>query len=118
MAPPRADYNSPNDQPDPAALNERYLGSSESLEDSQRSPATSDVSHYTSVSQRGINPNWRPGPGAPPPPFRTNQGDALLNANPDFAVPGAGPGRGRGGFRGRGSPPRGPPPGRYPGGAF
>lgn len=30
-----------------------------------RSPAASETSNFTSVSQRGINPNWRPAPGAP-----------------------------------------------------
>jgi len=102
FAPPAAD--------DPAL---RYGGSSESLPDSQRSPAASDASHYTSISQRGVNPAWRPGgPAGAPLPQRPN--DALLAANPDFALPGAGRGRGGGG-RGRGSPPRGPPQGRYPG---
>jgi hypothetical protein len=31
--------------------------------DGSRSPAASEASHFTSVSQRGINPNWRPPPG-------------------------------------------------------
>ena len=31
--------------------------------DGSRSPAASEASHFTSVSQRGINPNWRPTPG-------------------------------------------------------
>ncbi|KAL1644217.1 regulator of ime2 [Diplodia intermedia] len=115
-----------------------------------RSPgAASDTSHFTSISQRGINPMWRPGPGevgmgmgrggpaygyqpqrGPP---RPRQEDVVLEANPDFSIPGvAAPGRGRnvagrgrGNFRGG---PRGPPAatplglgsasaagGRYPG---
>jgi len=111
-APPLTNYGPPVDGPSAA----RYGGSSESLADSQRSPAASDASHYTSISQRGINPAWRPGGPAGAPPPRNPQNDSLLAANPDFALPGAGPGRGRGGVRGRGSPPRGPPPGRYPGG--
>ncbi|KAF2273703.1 pali-domain-containing protein [Westerdykella ornata] len=107
---------------------------------SPRSPAASDTSHFTSVSQRGINPNWRPPPpgmgdpalpGQYPPygrrPIRKE--DVILEANaanPDFAVPGAEFGRGRG--RGRGKGGRGGPvapatmnnmgmgtAGRYPG---
>lgn len=54
-----------------------------------RSP--SERSGYTSVSQRGVNPNWNhsgyPMPtqhGLSPPPQRAN----VLNSNPDFEVPG------------------------------
>lgn len=77
-----------------------------------RSPAESDLSNFTSISQRGINPRWNPpppsmmgngygGPRRPPPQRDTN--DMLLNTNPDFSLPGMGPtGRrgGRGGMRG------------------
>ncbi|KAB2580358.1 hypothetical protein BFW01_g3384 [Lasiodiplodia theobromae] len=110
-----------------------------------RSPgAASDTSHFTSISQRGINPMWRPGPGEMPMgrgpsygyqpqrgPPRPRQEDVVLEANPDFSIPGvAAPGRGRNiGPRGRGGfggPGRGPPAatpvgmgsaagGRYPG---
>lgn len=85
--------------------------STESLQDGQRSPAISDASHYTSVSQRGINPNWRPPPGSGPqgllPRRPQQQQDMVLNSNPEFSLPGLGPagrgGRGGpGGFRGRG----------------
>jgi hypothetical protein len=87
--------------------------STESLQDGQRSPAISDASHYTSVSQRGINPNWRPPPGSGPPGLiprsrpQQQQQDMVLNSNPEFSLPGIGPagrgGRGGpGGFRGRG----------------
>lgn len=31
--------------------------------DGSRSPAASEISHFTSISQRGINPAWRPAPG-------------------------------------------------------
>jgi hypothetical protein len=79
----------------------------EDLHTLSRSPAESDRSNFTSVSQRGVNPRWQPGPGqggpggfggpggqrrAPPP--RTT--DVLLGGNPDFELnlPG---GRGRGG---------------------
>jgi hypothetical protein len=115
------------------------------LPDGSRSPAASETSHFTSVSQRPVNPAWRPEMGAPagqfapygngnPGPGRRpmRQEDAILQANianPDFALPGASPGRGRGrGRGGRGTgmgamPPAtmmGPSPGlgaqsRYPG---
>ncbi|KAF2691522.1 pali-domain-containing protein [Lentithecium fluviatile CBS 122367] len=109
----------------------------EDIPDGSRSPAASEASHFTSVSQRGVNPNWRPPPGPPMPgpyggygsrrPMR--QEDVILEANaanPDFAIPGAEFGRGRG--RGRGGGRGGVPPqsatmanmglgnqGRYPG---
>ena len=115
------------------------------LPEGARSPAASEASHFTSVSQRPVNPNWRPEMGAPagqfapfapgPPRRPMRQEDVILEANaanPDFAIPGAGRGRGRGrggpmGGRGRGGamnmPPAtmmGPGPGlsnqsRYPG---
>ena len=77
--------------------------SSNSLEDrpddyrsGPRSPAASTSSHFTSVSQRGINPRWQP---APPPQFvgettvypRRNRprNDQMnfLSGNPDFELP-------------------------------
>ncbi|KAF1958746.1 pali-domain-containing protein [Byssothecium circinans] len=105
------------------------------MQDGSRSPAASEASHFTSVSQRGINPNWRPPPGPPMPasfgsygprrPMR--QEDVILEANaanPDFVLPGAEMGRGRGRGRGRGGMGRGGIPtstsmglgnqGRYP----
>jgi uncharacterized membrane protein len=106
--PLRNEYLQPNDSssfPSDDPSLERYGGSSESLPEGQRSPAASDASHFTSVSQRGVNPDWRPAPSGPPQPRRE---DMLLNSNPDFMIPGAAP-RGRGGFRGRGGPPRGGP---------
>lgn len=84
-----------------------------------KSPAQSDNSNFTSISQRGVNPDWQPeggqygGPGngnggyrggyrggahfnsRGPPPHRQVQ-DSVLNNNPDFAVGGAGPGGRRG----------------------
>ncbi|KAB8356532.1 hypothetical protein FH972_024114 [Carpinus fangiana] len=70
-----------------------------------KSPAHSDNSNFTSISQRGVNPNWQPdGAGAPmgpsgyrggshlssrgPAPRRAQ--DTLLNGNPDFSLPGMG----------------------------
>ena len=111
------------------------------LPDGSRSPVASEASHFTSVSQRPVNPNWRPEMGAAAGQFAPfngrrpmRQGDQILEANaenPDFAIPGAIPGRGRGrgrGGLGRGGP-MGPPPAtmmgpspglsnqsRYPGG--
>lgn len=114
------------------------------LPDGSRSPAASEASHFTSVSQRPVNPAWRPEMGAPAGNFGPYNGpggrggrpmrpeDVILDANaanPDFAIPGVGMGRGRG--RGGASRGRGrgvaPPatmmgmqgglqaPGRYPG---
>lgn len=87
-----------------------------------RSPAESEGSHFTSVSQRGVNPNWRPGYGGEfnsLGPRRAPQAghDMLLANNPDFElVPPSGRfgvRGGRGGFRGgpmnMGGPGRLPP---------
>lgn len=101
-----------------------------------RSPAASEASHFTSISQRGVNPNWRPGPGdimpgmpgggapggaggaaGPGGYLRPNQAqaqmrrDVLLGNNPDFELQlPSGRGRGgRGGAMGLGGM------GRYPG---
>ncbi|KAF2867208.1 SUR7/PalI family-domain-containing protein [Massariosphaeria phaeospora] len=112
----------------------------EDMPDGSRSPAASEASHFTSVSQRPVNPNWRPQPGAGAPqvpgqygPYGvrrpTRQGDVILEAsaaNPDFAIPGVELGRGRGRGRGRGGARGIAPPmlpnnmgignqGRYPG---
>ena len=100
-----------------------------------RSPAESDTSNFTSVSQRGVNPNWKPGgPGDTAgqfPPHATRKPmqaqvqqrrDVLLGNNPDFELPIPRPVRGRGGMGGGGIS-RMPAPmstfsahgGRYPG---
>ncbi|KAL8985866.1 MAG: hypothetical protein Q9177_004317, partial [Variospora cf. flavescens] len=59
-----------------------------------RSPAISDGSNYTSISQRGINPAWQPpanhAMGAGGVPNRKPMGqqrDVLLASNPDFELP-------------------------------
>lgn len=85
------------------------------LPEGARSPAASEASHFTSVSQRPVNPNWRPDMGAPAgqfPPFPGRRAmrpeEVILQANaanPDFAIPGRGNGRGRGRGRGRGITP-------------
>ncbi|KAK6085409.1 pH-response regulator protein palI/prr-5 [Seiridium cupressi] len=71
-----------------------------------RSPAISERSTFTSVSQRGVNPRWNPAPGPPGAfgqpisrrPVNRNEVN-ILNNNPDFQLPGsrgAPPGRGGG----------------------
>ncbi|KAI9708776.1 MAG: regulator of ime2 [Bogoriella megaspora] len=127
----------PNRKPSPPALpiddiNNPYEDPSfETIPSGSRSPGEeSDISHFTSISQRGVNPNWRPPPGSMPsydgagyggpspipgqmPPGggypgamrpQRRQEDLLLAGAPDFSVPGVGPpGRGgRGGMRGGG----------------
>jgi hypothetical protein len=90
----------------------------EDLQSGARSPAESDKSNFTSVSQRGVNPRWNGGPGHAPMPNRRplpQQQDILLNSNPDFQLPGRG-GRGGGG---RGPSPAQMIPGSaYPGGGL
>lgn len=80
----------------------------EDIQSGSRSPAESDRSNFTSVSQRGINPRWNGGqqnyapmpnrrPVGPPQPRRE---DLLLNSNPDFQLPGGRGGRGGGAYPG------------------
>ncbi|KAH9883649.1 pali-domain-containing protein [Xylariomycetidae sp. FL2044] len=82
-----------------------------------RSPAISERSGFTSISQRGVNPRWNPPPGQgygqqmpPRRPVGRNEVN-VLNSNPDFQLPAS-----RGGSA---SPARGPgsmvPNGAYPG---
>jgi hypothetical protein len=62
-----------------------------------RSPAASTSSHFTSVSQRGINPRWQPQPSQfqgnndmlYPPRRKPPRGDQMnfLSGNPDFELP-------------------------------
>lgn len=101
----------------------------EDIQSGSRSPAESDRSNFTSVSQRGVNPRWNgggngygppmPNQGRRPPPQRN---DILLNSNPDFQLPGARGGRNGGQGRGRipGQIPGGGmvPGSAYPGGAL
>ncbi|KAJ4140237.1 regulator of ime2 [Fusarium equiseti] len=86
-----------------------------------RSPAESEHSTFTSISQRGINPRWNPGP---PPPLPFQQGpphrrpvhhqqqqqqkrqDMLLDT-PDFQLPSSRSGRGPGMVPGSAYPPGG-----------
>ena len=95
----------------------------EDLQSGARSPAESDKSNFTSVSQRGVNPRWNGAPGYAPMPNRRpvaqqqqEQQDILLNSNPDFQLPGGRGGRGNG-RGGRGPSPAMIPSSAYPGGA-
>ncbi|XWX02066.1 hypothetical protein V2A60_010098 [Cordyceps javanica] len=79
--------------------------------DGSRSPAGSERSNFTSVSQRGINPRWHPQP--PPVPGSgarqaVQQRHDILLDNPDFQLPG-----GR-----SGKPAHGNPSGLIPGSAY
>lgn len=71
----------------------------ESAQESPRSPTVSDASNFTSISQRGHNPNWRPPPpagasgmgtgGIPNrrPMQQQQQPTDVLQTNPDFELP-------------------------------
>ena len=98
LTPPRS-HRRPSDYDDPAPpLRRNYSQTSiERQDDYQgpRSPAASTSSHFTSVSQRGINPRWQPAP--PPPQFQgeynptrrkaRNDQMQFLSGNPDFELP-------------------------------
>ena len=72
--------------------------------DSVNDGPESDNSNFTSISQRGVNPQWQPegqgqgyGVGGVPNRNRPQQQrDFLLASNPDFEVPGGRGGRGQG----------------------
>lgn len=76
-----------------------------------RSPAISERSGFTSVSQRPVNPRWNPGPGQGqnygqmPPRRPVNRGPDLLATNPDFQLPGPTRGINRPGVGGGGAYP-------------
>ncbi|RYP07154.1 hypothetical protein DL764_002701 [Monosporascus ibericus] len=82
-----------------------------------RSPAISERSGFTSVSQRGVNPYWTPAPGPGygqqvPPRRPVGRNDVnVLNSNPDFQLPSS---RGLN----NSSPARGPGGGMVPGSAY
>lgn len=82
----------------------------EDVNGGNRSPAESDRSNFTSVSQRGVNPRWNGGPGgynSSVPnrrPVAAQRNDLLLSSNPDFQLQGVPTGRGgRGGGRAPGT---------------
>ncbi|KAF2132232.1 pali-domain-containing protein [Dothidotthia symphoricarpi CBS 119687] len=116
LSAPRHSNHSPHNNSDPnLPRSSSYDDLPEASGSGSRSPAVSEASHYTSVSQRPVNPAWRPDMGGPPGQFGPyggggggrgrpmRQEDVIFSANaanPDFAIPGMGRGRGRG--RGRG----------------
>ncbi|KAJ4205768.1 regulator of ime2 [Fusarium falciforme] len=81
-----------------------------------RSPAESERSNFTSISQRGINPRWNPNP-PPPMPYQQvpqrrpvnqqQQRQDMILDNPDFQLPNARSGRGPGMVPGSAYPPGG-----------
>lgn len=97
--PPRASSrNSANRTPVPLNTNNPNQQYDE-IPPGARSPAESDRSNFTSISQRGVNPRWQPPPmpmgypGSIPPrrPVRgPDPGQMVLDGNPDFALPGQG----------------------------
>ena len=95
---------SKSNSPIPPPLNTLDGGNSyEDVQSGSRSPAESERSNFTSVSQRGVNPRWNEGYGAQMPARRpVPPRNDVLNSNPDFQLPG-----GRGGRNGA--------PGRAPG---
>ena len=73
--------------------------------DSVNDGPESDASNFTSISQRGVNPEWQAdqyGMGGVPNRVPPQQRDFLLSNNPDFEISG---GRGRGGGQGGGPRP-------------
>lgn len=114
----------PHAQVPPQGGNGAYLQPSNSDDDIQegaRSPAASETSHFTSVSQRGVNPNWGPPSGMPMRKPVGRERDMILENNPDFEIPGAPRGGRSGGGRGGRMPGQIPPglgglggQGRYP----
>ncbi|KAK2673598.1 hypothetical protein RAB80_011141 [Fusarium oxysporum f. sp. vasinfectum] len=81
-----------------------------------RSPAESEHSTFTSISQRGINPRWNPNPPPLPyqqgPPHRRpahqqQQRQDMLLDTPDFQLPSSRTGRGPGMVPGSAYPPGG-----------
>lgn len=121
LAPAYGNRNQPNVRPLQPVSGLDGNNSYEDLQSGARSPAESDRSNFTSVSQRGVNPRWNGGQGYAPMPTRrpvAQQQDMLLNSNPDFQLPGGRGGRSppRGGMRGPSPLPGIVPNSAYPGG--
>lgn len=82
--------------------------------DGARSPAESERSNFTSISQRGVNPRWHPNP-PPPMPYQQStpsrrpiqQRQDMILDNPDFQLLGS-----------RSGPPQRGGPGMIPGSAY
>jgi hypothetical protein len=80
------------------------------LHNGARSPAESEKSNFTSISQRGINPRWNPPPPMPhnaPQRRQVQKRHDMLLDMPDFQIPGASGGSQRAGG-----------PGMIPGSAY
>jgi hypothetical protein len=95
---PRFAEPAPVQKPTPAPIN--TTNSYEDIPQGPRSPAESERSNFTSVSQRGINPRWNP-PVPPPPALGSygggpvprrpvNRSDMVLASSPDFELPSRG----------------------------
>ena len=94
--------NESNSSPgEPSPISVDYDSHSPNEASSERA---SEASHFTSISERPVNPNWQPsasergGPGSVAAQRR--QQDVILGGNPDFSIPGVGAGRMRAGSRG------------------
>jgi hypothetical protein len=77
----------PVQRPTPAPIN--TTNSYEDIPQGSRSPAESERSNFTSISQRGVNPRWNPNSSSVPmmPRRPVNRADMLLDSNPDFGLP-------------------------------
>ena len=122
LAPGGYSNGNPNNNLQPLGLDGN--NSYEDIQSGSRSPAESERSNFTSVSQRGVNPRWNPAQGGygPPMPNRRpvnapQQRDMVLNSNPDFEIPSGRGGRGGGGG-GRGNRAPGQIPGMVPNSAY
>ncbi|KAK1782776.1 SUR7/PalI family-domain-containing protein [Copromyces sp. CBS 386.78] len=101
-------------KPPPVSMQQQppAINSYDDVPNRARSPAESERSNFTSISQRGINPHWNPANAGPMPPAvaggygggsvtprrpvnrpapgLADGSDLLLNSNPDFQLPGRG----------------------------
>jgi len=63
----------------------------EDFQDGQMSPAESEHSNMTSISQRGVNPNWRPDsghrPGQPNLGVPGRRPSQPLHSNSNYEIP-------------------------------
>jgi hypothetical protein len=83
--------------PKPTSTTIKTTNSYEDIQRGPRSPAVSEGSNFTSISQRSVNPRYNSPPPLPtmgPPgsivPRRpVNRNDMILDSNPDFELPGA-----------------------------
>jgi hypothetical protein len=107
-APPAAPASSTTPVPLPPSHATDSYEDVRSIPEGARSPAESERSNFTSISQRGINPRWHPPPAVPGgygnsavpprrPVPRNDVSEVLLNSNPDFQLSRNSPSRGPGG---------------------